>query len=516
MMRICMLLAITAMYISPIFSAEVEQSAAVPAAESPTPSPPPVVVPELPEYRRYRVSIRIAVAPQLGSKALYDRRYLDQVHSALRRYWGGCWDVQVHSEVRLQPIAPELISDLTPDRLLGLEPDPELDKLFVLIVGPQGSRWRISGVEFDRRSKLSSQPLSRDFADPREIPELAAAICSSLFRPIVRIEDVEGKTVQVRLFGGALLPPDPELSLAKSGSLWLPLSRSLPTQENPEERIQLVPWTYLRMEAPPTFEQTVCRCEVITGIRNPIPARRSARVESIALAVRPATSETLVRLIARGTAGQPLPAYEVDLMGEDKQVLQTFLSDRQGRVKLPGNPEQPLRWIQVRSGQLKIAQLPIVPGLLPTVDIEVPSDAPRLKVEAQLAVLQSRLMELVIQRALVMRHLKRVTDDEKWDQVDPLVKELQSLPSRDALKAEVAAIRVGEVRAAEKNKDRLSARRIEKLCDETSELIDRHLDQDKVKDLIEVSLQLRETEKKKAKQLEENPEADLKSIGPGK
>ncbi len=108
-----------------------------------------------------------------------------------------------------------------------------------------------------------------------------------------------------------------------------------------------------------------------------------------------------------------------------------------------------------------------------------------------------------------------MTDDEKWDQVDPLVKELQSLPSRDALKAEVAAIRVGEVRAAEKNKDRLSARRIEKLCDETSELIDRHLDQDKVKGFDRSQLQLRETEKKKAKQLEENPEADLKSIGPG-
>jgi len=34
-MRICMLLAITAMYISPIFSAEVEQSAAVPTSGRP-------------------------------------------------------------------------------------------------------------------------------------------------------------------------------------------------------------------------------------------------------------------------------------------------------------------------------------------------------------------------------------------------------------------------------------------------------------------------------------------------
>jgi len=476
-------------------------------------APPPIVIPE---FQRYQVSVRVALSPELRLNALGKQRLIDHILAANRRFWGGCWEVGVIHEHRLQPPTARHMADFTVEDVLAFESDLRLDKIFLVVVEPHRNSWRISARELDRRSRLLSSLKSLDAVDLREIPDLAARLCSELFRPIIRIEDVAGKTVYARLIGGALIPPDPNLALATAGSLWLPLSRSIPSKEMPDERVQLVPWTYLRMEAPPSLEETLCKCEVITGIRNPIPARRSIRVESIALAIRPTTDSTVVRLTSRGASKAPLAAYDVDLMNEEKQPTGTMLTDRRGHLSLTGTVDQPLKWLQVRSGQLKLVQLPIVPGVLPTADLEIPSDAPRLKVEAQLAVLQSQLMELVVQRALLMRHLKRATDDQQWDQIDPLVAEIKTLPTREGLRSEVSAIRVSEVKAAEENRDRISARRIEKICDETLELIDRHLDQEKVNDLIELSLQLRETDKKQLQQIENNPEMELKKLAPSK
>lgn len=483
------------------------------SAQETDPQPPP---PEIPEYHRYRVSLRIALSPSLHLSTADRERLLERIGSASGRFWGACWDVTAVQEHRFQPATSRRLADFTQEEILAFEPDLGLDKLFLVVVEPELNHWRISARELDRRSRLVTAQRSLSAADIRELPESIVRLCSDLFRPIVRIEEVAGKSVFVRLLGGALIPPDPNLTLAQAGSLWLPLSRTIPSKQHPEERIQLAPWTYLKMESPPTLEETLCKCEIISGIRNSIPSRRSMRVETIALAIRPTTDSTMIRMIARGGAKGPLAAYDVDLKDEADQFLETVLSDRSGRILLSGSPDQPLKWLQIRSGPLKLAHLPIVPGVVPEAEIQIPSDAPRLKVEAQLAVLQSHLMELVVQRALLMRHLKRIVDEEKWDQVDPVVEELRILPTKDALRAEVTAIRVSEMKAAQTNNDRLSARRIEKICNETLELIDRHLDQEKIKEQIELSIQLRDAEKKKAVQMEENPEMDLKNLTPKK
>jgi hypothetical protein len=246
-----------------------------------------------------------------------------------------------------------------------------------------------------------------------------------------------------------------------------------------------------------------------------LPARKSFRVETLALALRPLANATTVKLLSRGQSGIPLAAYDVDLMGEDKKLLTTILSDRQGRFELLGTPDRPLNWIQVRSGQQKIALLPIVPGAIPLLDLEIPSDANRQKVEARLAVMQARLMEIVVERAALMRLLKRIADEERWDEIDPVAVRLtEKLPARELLKAEVLAIRISEVKHATEMNDRLAASRIQKICDETLELIDRHLAEEKVKDLIELTLELRKTEQNRVRRIEENPEEQLKNLNP--
>jgi len=484
--------------------------------EDPAASPSPATqsLPEIPEYRPYNVSIRVALPRELTAIPSSTERLLQSIEGANLRYWGNCWSLTLRQENILQPGDALRLRDLTPEECIPLDSTPHLDKLFLVCVEDAGIGWKVSGREFDRRSRLLTSVRSQETADLRELPDVVARICAELFRPIIIIEDVAGKNVYVRLLGGALVPPDADLLMARPGSLWLPLSRSIPSRDAPQERVQLVPWTYLRMEAPPTLEQSVCRCDLITGIKNPIPARRSRRVESLALAINPDATPTTIKLVSRSAVKVPLPAYDVDVMSAEKQLQTTLLTDRKGRVNITGSPSSPLQWIQVRSGQLKLAQLPLVSGVLPETELEVPSDSARLRVEASLAVIQTRLMELVVERALLMRHLKRVTDEGKWDQVDVIAKELQALPDREVLKSEVRAIRVSESKAAEEIKDRLGARRIEKLCDETLDLIDRHMSDDKVKDLIAISQELKTKEIKAVREIEENPEAGLKQLKP--
>lgn len=468
----------------------------------------------LPEFHRYRVSIHVSTLLRSSTPDLDSLH--DLILSAVLRFRGATWDASVIDERRFQPATALHLSSGSAEEIVRLDTNRDLDKVFLVTIEPEANRWRVSARELDRRSLLLGPMKSMTLGDSRELPETVARLCSELFRPIVRIEDVAGKTVYVRQLGGVLISPDPQFPAMGAGSLWLPFSRSIPTSDSPEERVQIAPWTYLKMESAPSADESLCRCALITGIRNPIPARRSMRVEALALAIPSTGDPTEVLVRSRGSVSDPLAAYDVDILNGDREIIRTTLTDRRGRITISGNTGHPLEWLVIRSGQLKLVQLPIVPGAIPSIELEIPGDASGLKVEAQLAILQSRLMELVVQRAFAMRNLKRATDDEKWDEIEALISKLPDLKSgdreREDLRSEVAAIRVREVKAAKSINDRISVRRIEKICDDSLELINRHLTPDPIRDLIDLSRNLRKTAVARERQIQENPEQDLKSL----
>jgi hypothetical protein len=170
-----------------------------------------------------------------------------------------------------------------------------------------------------------------------------------------------------------------------------------------------------------------------------------------------------------------------------------LVTDRNGQVTLAGATqplEKPL-WLFVRSGQNLLARVPIVPGIRADEVLELPDDTLRLEVEGQVAQLQSELVDTVARRAVVAAMARNRAKSRQWTEVDEFLKKLQTMPGATAFAADLSAIRLNSIKTARSHKDKATELRIQKLCDETAELIRNYLDDDKVRELQEEIVELK-------------------------
>ncbi|NOX54221.1 MAG: hypothetical protein GXP27_07215, partial [Planctomycetes bacterium] len=178
---------------------------------------------------------------------------------------------------------------------------------------------------------------------------------------------------------------------------------------------------------------------------------------------------------------RPQPRKEGDQTEPLKPLI--MLSDRDGTVVIPVESDHPLRWVYVQSGKNLLARVPIVPGVEPHMTIPVPDDSLHLRVQGQLTKLETRLIDVVAQRAVLIALLQKFADAGKWQQVDKVLAELDKLPTKRYFQSELQAIRFPAVTEAEKRRLRVVKMRIEKECRDVAELIDHHLDDSKLRDV---------------------------------
>ena len=140
---------------------------------------------------------------------------------------------------------------------------------------------------------------------------------------------------------------------------------------------------------------------------NPLAGRSSASIEKLALCVRPWDETTELRLLTQGSAVRPLEGYEIfakkplpanpDVKNTSELLGRT---DWRGGILVPPG-EQLLRLIYVKNGSHLLARLPIVPGHLTQLSVELPSDDKRLEAEAFVKGMESTVMDLVARREIV-------------------------------------------------------------------------------------------------------------------
>lgn len=468
---------------------------AVVAAESATPAP--AVVP--PELQPYRVRVEISFGVSVAFSKGYREAVLHDLSDALERSVGGMWQAEVREDARSRPAGTGALRRLTAARIADPYEAAGLDKVFLLSVVPAGAGLAIAGREWDAVTIQLGPVEERVFPDRREAASRLALLLRDLFRPVAAISQTKGEPVILHARGGALAPHDPTWQPLQGGGIFEAYFRYLNT-DKVVERIQQIPWTYLTVGS---VEQGTGDCTVTSALRANFAIRRR-RLEMVALAARRQVPKTRLTLVTRPPARRPLGGVEVEVLPvpDDKkeQTPETaapapriFVTDRNGQVTLAAtthSPEKP-QWLLVRSGQNVLARVPIVPGIRAEEVLELPDDTLRLEVEGLVSQLQSELVDTVARRAVMAAMIRNRAKSRQWAEVDDFFNKLQSMPGTTAFAADLSAIRVNSVKTARSHKDKATELRIQKLCDETAELIKNYLDDDKVRELREEIAELK-------------------------
>jgi len=421
------------------------------------------------------------------------RECLNGIEAAAGRYLGEVWQVTTAENRWLVPAAQRGIESLTAAAVSARFADQAFDKVFLLAVEPVGAQWRLSGREWDAILNELSPMQSREIADLRQLADELYRLAHDLFRPIAEIEHQEESEVVVRARGGALVPPDPQQVQFRSGQLLQPFYRSHARKDRPA-RVQTIPWTYLKVAAESETDiPGEISCQLLTGLRSPLRSRRQLRVDALAIALPVPSGATRLQLTSQAHAGKPMPGLDVEVLSDPEVPPRRLLSDRTGSVLLTANPQEPQVWLMIRSGNRLLARLPYVPGLQPEEQVSLPDDSIRLELEGDLAILQSELMDAVARRAVMMVRVRAAAHGGDREGTSRLRKELDELPGHQEFAPRLAAIRARAVQNARADNDKVAAARIEQICAETSRLIQRYLDRDKLRSLDEEIAEIQRT-----------------------
>lgn len=490
-------------------------------------TPVPEAKPEPPtplELQPYRVRVSVAFAEHPLITHQTRQEILSGLARWIERTYGEMWTASVEEHPTLSPPGRTGLSRLTWPSLDAQIEDRQLDKVFVLCVSVQGSLWQLCGREWDRLSEQLSELAERQVADRRALVSELGVLLRELFHPLLRVESAQDRSAVVRVRAGEFPAPDPSVDQLSPGTYFQPIMRYF-SKEHELQKVQLVPWTYLLVEK---SERARGECSIHTGLRVPI-GRNSKRLESWAIGVRPTFAQTTLRITPHNNPTKPLIGYQVnvyerrlvpvppeDAAENSQQVadaksdataktssesgetevkkpeepqlapqfhkLQELVTDRRGRVTVPLDPQHPLVWLYVSSGGSLLGRFPFIPGTASSIVAELPDDSLRLDVESRLELLRAELIDAIARRALLTARAKGAAIAADWPRFEELLRELDRQPTAKYFQTQLDAIKVSTLKSASDKKDKRLEGKVDRLCKESVELINRLLNDERLKE----------------------------------
>lgn len=441
--------------------------------ETPKVSPPPP--PQILQPYRNHVFFTFETSPLLGVSTR--TQIAADVVDRLRSMFNQMWIVDGEPSPSAFEFSQQQLESLSSDDVTELLLPLELDKIFLATISHEVGGYRVAVREWDDNSRLLGSHHTQIVMERRQIaPTLAAEIAES-FRPLAEMEDSELEDTEFLIRAGEFPAQDGSVGQLKVGDYLTPYMRYL-DRKRVVQQIQPIPWTYLRVEE---ITRSRIRVSVHSAFRNPIGAARR-RVEVMALAIKPHLANTELKIYPRGEKSNPIVGVRCDIMNrlptaednvEDRLQLYT---DRRGIVTVPVQQENPLQYLLVQSGQALLARVPFIPGDQPFLEVEVPNDAARLRVEGEVSLLQSQLIDIVATREVLMARSRASAKKDEWEKVDTFMKQLEVLPTYEDYLSQVETLQVQAVYQAQLARDRVAERRIKELCSKILESSEKHLD----------------------------------------
>jgi hypothetical protein len=440
------------------------------------------------ESRPYRVRILLAGGADAWRAPLT---------AALDRSVGRLWETTIEDLAGISRPDASGLARWNQSAAQQLFSDADVDFWFAVTIQASGPRRRIAVRAWQPKYEWLSPVQSAVLFERRDTAGRMVQLCWGLFRPEIQIEHVEENDVRARIPAGDLQPADPAYRLFQPGDCLVPWLMYY-NRQKVLQRSQELPWSYVRLDE---IAGPLAKGVVLSGLRTPLAGKTRGRIEKVAVASRPVFAETRLQIGVQNQPARLLAGYRLELrpkLPERKPVEEqenagdgaaakppmedvvTVLTDRLGETTLTPKPGQPVTWVYVYSGDLLLARVPFVAGSLAFQRLDVPDDSVRLAVEGQLQVLQSELINLVAERNTLVAAARAASKKDDWDSVASLRRQLDDLPERKTYHDRLAAIRVPALNAAKARRDRNAQVRVDRLCNDVAELIDRYLDPDKL------------------------------------
>jgi hypothetical protein len=421
------------------------------------------------EFEPYQVQIWLA----LPDDPTWQEVQLEQFRSILigraETTFGSVWNCEV------QTVPPALASDvryrladLTAEQVAAALPEQiTADKIYLVEVQDDQGLLRVQVRELDYRARQIGILLERETPQREALPWVIWDAIAQAFTPLVRIERVENSNIAARLRAGGLITSEQSPAWVRKDAVLRPVIRRNDRAGEPVKGgISLVPWTMIEVE-----EQTgsVLKCKLHSGYRQPIPVKATARLERLALLVRPEFPSTVLHLRSRDVTRSPLGGYEIWRKTSETDGDLLGSTDWQGNIELPRAETGVLQTLLVRSGGQLLAKLPLVPGQEPRLNASVPNDDGRLQAEGFVVALQSKIMDLEARRQIASMRIRKQIKDGKLAEAQQILEEMRNFETRADLNRLIDQQRL-------RSSDAATQKRIDKLISDARILLSKFLD----------------------------------------
>lgn len=477
-----------------LWLAAVDGSAAAELDSPPGSSPLPI------EFQPYRIHLVVTSDPQSQFAARARAELESNLPSLLDRSIGPRWEVRWTADESTaaipQPAEPpsETVDPSAPPVGAPLQPDVE----YRIVVSGRSGEFAAAVDAYEPLWDWRSPRRMVRTSEVRELPSLVVQTLAGLFRPRALWERLDETQVRLRVQGGALADPDPALPLLHRPEMFEPWIFFM-GRGGVIQRKTAIPFTLCVLGEDADGRGTGT---VVSGLKHPLSSRPRGRVQLMAVACRALWPATDVEFVSRSQPPRLLVAHNVtvhrgriDPLPEQELPPLELITDRRGRVRLDARSEVPWVMLGITSGDQPLAEVPLVPGAASQLRLELQDDLLRLRVEGQLRLLQGEMVSIVAERTALMLAARAAAKRSEWSTVDSMLNRLQNLPTPAKLRERISGIRVPAVADARRQKDVLTERRIERLCDETDEMLQRHLADEKIRLIVEEMAELKSAAK---------------------
>ncbi|MFK7734595.1 MAG: hypothetical protein AB8B50_01120 [Pirellulaceae bacterium] len=417
------------------------------------------------------------------------------------------------------------------------------DKILFVKIRKQGDDYVLNARELDCPMQYVGPVFGGVTAQLDFVPRLASSLATQAFSPTARVEDASSTTAELRHRAGGLIVTPSNPARIQPGDIMQPIVRRNDRNGVPT-LLQPIPFTFatitdsdgVRMDA-----------NVYTYSNGPgLQGRRNRRTQRILLRVRPATEETDVRIVVRGTetAQSGCFVYKKDLINDNFTLLGR--TDWRGQFTLPVEPpptllraadkrklllakreasqsraaengspietpssepnataevsgeiteevdEQPTAepvqlnypflQIYVKNGDKILAKLPVVPGLQTLEIAELPDDRRRLKSEAFVRGFREEIIDIIGLRNLWAARIKLELQSKEVEKASKSLMEMRKLPTYNEMADQLELIQQQMLDETKTAITLAEKNRIDRMFQTTRDLLQKYLQDNLLRD----------------------------------
>jgi hypothetical protein len=423
------------------------------------------------ERRPYQIRAWVTVQPDTRLDARGRAAAVDAWRRYVRRFVGVPWSLEVADDPGPMPTTP--LESLVPEVVASAAAGK--DKAWVIRVERNGGGYVLTGRALDLVAGRLGPISRREAPYPDDLARDLMALSLELFTPFAEVGATFPGGVELTVQGAALPAATAIGQVVAPGSIVRPLRIGL-TEEGDVTRIQDIPYSYLRVVA---VEGGRARCEIRSGIRDPLTKAVLGRFKLVALGVKPSRTPTRLRFLTDAVDRRPAAGYTVIARTiPDGPPRDVGFTDREGRLVIePGFADGLILIRVLAAGVEPLREFPIMPG--ESIDERVvPVDplAKTVAIDTQLNALRDEIVDLVATRTRLEQRMKTRAEAGAWDDIPALLEEFRTHPGQAEYMARLNTIREEAAQEQAQSRRVILTRHARALIADTEALIVKYLD----------------------------------------